>query len=163
MHGVMRGAMHLLVVLATVQAGGQLLPAPKSAPKHLTLNTGSSRPSAAPGGTVSLFLDVTPNPGIHVYAPGATDYLPISLTLKPAQGAALVGRTVYPKSETLAFEGEQVPVFQKKFRLAQDVAIARTANKGTMTISGTVKYQACDDTVCFIPATVPVTWTVTIK
>jgi DsbC/DsbD-like thiol-disulfide interchange protein len=109
-----------------------------------------------------LFLDVVPNPGIHVYAPGAKDYVPIGLTLEP-MADLIIGKTSYPKSETILFEKERVPVFQKPFRLVEQVTIARTAPTGAiMTIRGTVTYQACDDKVCFIPASAPVTWTLTV-
>jgi len=30
-------------------------------------------------------------------------------------------------------------------------------------VKGTLTYQACDDTICFPPRTVPLTWTVGIK
>src|SRR6266851_4186794 len=168
MHGVMRGAMHWLFVVIIAQAGQSLLPPAgpvgpdglnNAAPKHLTLST-SANPAnpTTPGSGVSLFLDVRPNPGIHVYAPGAKDYLPIRLTLEPLADLA-IGKTIYPKSETFVFERERVPVFQKPFRLVEPVTIARTATPGTtMTIRGTVNYQACDDKVCFIPASAPVTW-----
>jgi DsbC/DsbD-like thiol-disulfide interchange protein len=170
MHGVMRGAMHCLFVVFIAQAGQSLLPPGgpgglnKAAPKHLTLSTTASPASpTTPGSGVSLFLDVTPNPGIHVYAPGANDYLPIRLTLEPLADLA-IGKTIYPKSETMIFERERVPVFQKPFRLVEQVTIARTATPGTtMTIRGLVNYQACDDKVCFIPASAPVTWTLTVR
>jgi DsbC/DsbD-like thiol-disulfide interchange protein len=167
MHGVMRGAMHCLFVVFIVQAGQSLLPPGgpgglnKAAPKHLTLSTTANPASpTTPGSGVSLFLDVTPNPGIHVYAPGAKDYLPIRLTLEPLADLA-IGKTIYPKSETMIFERERVPVFQKPFRLVEQVTIARTATP--VTIRGLVNYQACDDKVCFIPASAPVTWTLTVR
>ena len=31
---------------------------------------------------------------------------------------------------------------------------------GPLTIKGTLRYQACDDKVCFRPTNVPVEWTV---
>src|SRR5580704_7259383 len=151
MQGVMRGATHWLFVVFIAQAGQSLLPPgspDRAAPKHLTLSTSASPANpTTPGSPVSLFLDVMPNPGIHVYAPGAKDYLPIRLTLEPLADLA-IGKTVYPKSETIVVER---------------VTIARTAKPGTtMTIKGMVNYQACDDTVCFIPASAPVTWTLTV-
>jgi DsbC/DsbD-like thiol-disulfide interchange protein len=154
--------LRILVAAAFVQsAGGSLLP--EQHPKHLTVATSTSAASVAPGSKVSLFVDVTPDPGIHVYAPGAKDFLPIALTLEPAAGAA-IGKTLYPKSELMTFADEKVPVFQKSFRLVQDMTIARSTKRGTtMTISGTVRYQACDDAVCFIPASAPVRWTVSVK
>lgn len=160
----MRDAMHVLFAALLVQAAGSsLLPAQKNVPKHLTLSVSASAASAAPGSKVSLFVDVTPNRGIHVYAPGAQDFVPIALNVNPTAGVA-AGKIVYPKSETMVFADEQVPVFQKPFRLARELTIAPTAKPGTtLTISGTISYQACDDRVCFIPTSAPVSWTIAVK
>src|SRR5207248_8999690 len=92
--------------------------------------------TAAPRGKVTIGLDVTPKPGIHVYAPGAKDFIPIELKLD-AQPAVKAGKVVYPKSETMEFADEKVPVFQKPFRLTNDVTIARSAKSGsTITLAG---------------------------
>jgi len=32
-----------------------------------------------------------------------------------------------------------------------------------MTIKGTLSYQACNDTLCFTPQSVPLTWAVTLR
>ena len=143
----------LIVVLSLVQ-----LPQP---PKHLTVAATTSAASAAPGTKVSLFLDIAPNPGIHVYAPGAKDYLPIAVTIDPQPGVTL-GALKYPKSDTMEFDGARVPVYQKPFRLAEEVSLASTLKATTLTVTGTVKYQACDDRICFIPASVPVKWTIAV-
>jgi len=134
-----------------------------SAPKHLTISATSSAATAAPGSKVSLFLDITPNPGIHVYAPGAKDYLPIAVTIDPHPGVT-VGAVKYPKSDTMVFEGERVPVYQKAFRLVDEVSLASSLKTADMvTLIGTVKYQACDDHVCYFPASVPVSWTIKVR
>src|SRR6266850_5885577 len=133
--------------------------------KHAAIVTATDAATAAPGGKVALFVDRTPNPGVHVYAPGAKDYLPVKVTLKP-QADAKAGKTAYPKSEMLYFAplNETVPVYQKAFRLSQDVTLAKSVKPGsTVTLAGTLEFQACDDKVCFIPESVPVTWTVTVK
>ena len=117
------------------------------------------------GQTTALAIRITPNPGIHVYAPGAKGYLPIALTLTP-QRHLTAGKTVYPKSEMLLFVplGESVPVYQKPFRLIRDVALAASIKPGTtVNVVGTIDYQACDDKVCFAPASVPVRWTVAVR
>ena len=133
--------------------------------KHATITTATDAATPAPGGRVALFVDMTPNPGVHVYAPGAKDYLPVKVTLKP-QTDAKAGKLTYPKSEMLYFAplNETVPVYQKAFRLAQDVTLAKSVKPGsTVTLAGTLEFQACDDKVCFIPESVPVSWTVTVK
>jgi DsbC/DsbD-like thiol-disulfide interchange protein len=159
----MREAIHIVIAALFVQAGGASLVPRNAAPKHLTLAASASASSATPGAKVSLFVDVTPNPGIHVYAPGATDFLPVALTIETIAGVS-AGKVLYPKSDTMMFADEKVPVFQKPFRLAQEVTIARSAKPGTtLAISGVLRYQACDDAVCFIPASAPVNWTIAVK
>jgi DsbC/DsbD-like thiol-disulfide interchange protein len=134
------------------------------APKqHIAVTATASPTTARAGAKVSLFVDVVPDAGIHVYAPGAKDYQPIAIAIEP-RAEMTAGRIVYPKSEMLSFDGESVPVFQKPFRLTQDVTLAKSAKPGTkLTVVGKVDYQACDDKVCFIPASLPVSWTIGVK
>ena len=136
-------------------------PAPK--PGHATILPSPIEVNGAAGAKLALFVDVTPKPGIHVYAPGSKDYIPITVKLN-AQPEVKVGKVAYPKSELMTFADEKVPVFQKPFRLTQDVTLDKSAKAGsTVTVSGTVNYQACDDRVCYPPESSPITWTVVVK
>jgi len=136
-------------------------PAPK--PGHATILPSPTEVNGTAGAKLALFVDVTPKPGIHVYAPGSKDYIPITVKLN-AQPEVKVGKVAYPKSETMTFADEKVPVFQKPFRLTQDVTLDKSAKAGsTVTVSGTVNYQACDDRVCYPPESSPITWTVVVK
>src|SRR5256885_897743 len=103
-----------------------------AAPIQLTFTTSAGASSVKPGQTVKLFVDVTPKPKMHVYAPGAKDYLPIVLELNSAGVRA--GKLRYPASQDWYFEPtkEHVPVYQAPFRLAQDVVVASTAKPGTL-------------------------------
>jgi hypothetical protein len=75
-----------------------------------------------------------------------------------------VGKIGYPKSEILMLLNEKVPAFQKPFRLTQDITLDKSAKAGsTVTVTGTVNYQACDDRVCYPPESSPVSWTVVVK
>jgi DsbC/DsbD-like thiol-disulfide interchange protein len=133
------------------------------APTHVTVTATSSAATAAPGSKMSLFLDIVPKPGIHVYAPGAKGYVPVVVKMDPQPGVTFAG-VKYPKSDVLVFEGEKVPVYQQAFRLVEDVSLGRTVKPAsTLTLTGIVKYQACDDRVCFIPASVPVRWTIVVR
>ena len=52
----------------------------------------------------------------------------------------------------------------RQLRIVQDVTVARTAPRGgSIAVSGTLRYQACDDSLCYPPRNVPVTWTVPIR
>jgi cytochrome c biogenesis DsbD-like protein len=136
-------------------------PAPK--PGHATIAASPSEVSAASGASAVLFVDVTPKPGIHVYAPGNADYIPITVKLTP-QSELKAGKLAYPKSETATIADEKVAVFQKPFRLTQEVSLDKSAKPGsTIAVAGMVNYQACDDKVCFPPESAPVSWTVIVK
>ncbi len=149
------------IILVTALAAQLIAPAPK--PGHATILASPAQVSGAAGAKLSLFVDVTPKPGIHVYAPGSNDYIPITVKLTP-QAEVKFGKVAYPKSETMTFADEKVPVFQKPFRLTQDITLDKSAKAGsTVTVAGTVNYQACDDRVCYPPESAPVSWTVVVK
>jgi hypothetical protein len=104
-----------------------------------------------------------------VYAPGVQGYKQIQLVLQPPSGVELAP-VAYPNSQTLYLEAiqEHVPVFEGKFRITQDATVtfsptsdivrAMVASGKAITISGELKYQACDKRVCYPPASVPVMW-----
>jgi hypothetical protein len=150
MHGVeFLGAMHFLLLAAFLTA--QLLPA-KPAVQHVTLVPGYS----VSGETVTLQLDVTPKPKIHVYGPGAKDFLQPTLKVMPAAGIT-VGKPVYPSPELVLdpILKERIPMYTKTFRVVQPV----TMKSGAVSrISGVLSYQACDDTMCYAPASATVDW-----
>jgi DsbC/DsbD-like thiol-disulfide interchange protein len=138
-----------------------ILPAPK--PGHATILASPTEVNGAAGAKLVLFVDVAPKPGIHVYAPGSKDYIPITVKLN-ALPEVKAGKIAYPKSEMMTFADEKVPVFQKPFRLTQDVTLDKSVKAGsTVTVTGTVNYQACDDRVCYPPESSPVSWTVAVK
>jgi DsbC/DsbD-like thiol-disulfide interchange protein len=131
--------------------------------KHATIAATPPAVSGAPGSKIVLFVDVTPNTNIHVYAPGSKDYIPITVKPEP-QTQVKFGKVTYPKADMMTFADERVPVFQKPFRLTQDATIDKSAKSGaTVTIPATVNFQACDDKVCYPPEKVAVSWTVAVK
>jgi peroxiredoxin len=139
------------------------VPATKVSSAQIDISTFTSDLAVAPGEHFSLVLDIRPSTGAHVYAPGVKDYTPIALSLQPRAGL-IVGKAQYPQSELYHFEplDEYVPVFQRPFRIVQDVAIEATATQ-RLTIKGKLTYQACNDNLCFIAQAVPLSWTVAVK
>jgi hypothetical protein len=155
-----------------VRLGGTVdVPATRVSAPHMRITSYSTDQVAAPGTRFSLVLDVEPAQGVHVYAPEVKDYRPVTLKITP-QPALLLKDAHYPASEIYHFKplDERVPVYQRPFRIVQDVMLdasrdAQAALKGTteITISGTLDYQACDDKVCFNPQSVPLSWTIAVK
>jgi hypothetical protein len=116
-----------------------------------------------PGVKAMLFIDVAPKPNIHVYAPGAKDFIAIAVKFEP-QASLKLGKLAYPKSEIMTFADEKVPVFQKPFRLMQEVTLRGPLQPGAaVAVRASVDYQACDDRVCYAPESVPVSWTLTVR
>lgn len=145
--------------------------ATKVAGTHLTLTTYPSDTSIAAGNRFSLAVQVQPQPGVHVYAPGASGYKVINLSIKP-QPFVRVLPMAYPASEIYFFKplNERVPVFQKPFTLVQELVLEGTSaaqaayrGKESVTLEGSLDYQACDDKLCFNPVSVPLTWTLSLK
>ena len=140
---------------------------------HLEISATQSDPAITVGSRFHLALDITPKPGMHVYAPGAGDagYRVVGLTLD-LPGFLRTLPAEYPESEIYYFEplDERVPVYQEPFRLVQEVVVegdqessAQLAEVDVLTLTGRLDYQACDDRVCYDPASVPLTWTLTVS
>jgi DsbC/DsbD-like thiol-disulfide interchange protein len=155
-----------------VRLGGQVdATATKISSPQLEITSYATDAAVAPGTRFSLVLDITPGPKIHVYAPTVKGYKPITLTLAPQAGLVL-REAHYPAPEEYFFEPlqERVPVYQRPFRVVQDVMIdpsragqAALSGKTALTITGTLNYQACDDRICYMPQSVPLTWTIALK
>ncbi len=113
--------------------------------------------TARPRGGYDLWLDVTPKPGMHVYAPGATGYLVVSLSTTMPDGAT-AAPPVYPPGEPYFFEPlrETVLVYEGPFRVSQ--AVTASGDLAGATVTGTLSYQACDDRLCYAPQREAVTW-----
>jgi hypothetical protein len=121
---------------------------------------------AAPGSTITLAVDVTPAPKIHVYAPGQDDYIPVSLKLEPS-GDFKASPAKYPDAQPLFLApiNQTAKVYDKPFTIEQEITLAGTAALGkraaardTLVITGTLGYQACDDRVCYRPDSLALTW-----
>jgi thiol-disulfide isomerase/thioredoxin len=102
-----------------------------------------------------LVLQVQPHPGMHVYAPGAQGYRPVSLAIAESPAVAAAAAR-FPKAEDYYFAptSEHVPVYQQTFEIVTPV----TVKGGLAAVGGTLSYQACDDHLCYLPESIPVTF-----
>lgn len=125
--------------------------------KQLTATLGASTSNVAPGQHVTLTLDVDLQPDMHVYAPGIEGYIPIDWNMQQTS-AAEVQPAHFPRAEKLHLKAidETVPAYTGRFRLTRDVVIR--PGSGRLTIEGSLRYQACDNRVCYIPQTLPLSW-----
>ncbi len=141
---------------------------------HLQLTLSQSDRTVVAGSRVTLTAEIKLPPDVHVYSPGVRGYKPIQLILQ-APGGIEPAPVIYPTPKTLYLEAikEQVPVFDGSFRITQDVTVgaskvgdglrALLSASKTVSIGGELRYQACDKTICYPPASVPVKWELQIR
>ena len=136
---------------------------------HLKLTAYASNPSITVGTKFSVAVEIEPNENIHLYAPGAEQmgYRVIGLTMAEAPHIRFEP-IQFPDSEIYHFEplDERVPVYQRPFTLLREAVVSgepeveeALAQLDSVTLTGTLEYQACDDELCFDPVSVPLSFT----
>jgi len=137
---------------------------------HLRIAPSQSDREVATGSRFHVALDITPKAGMHVYAPGAEElgYQVIRLELE-TQDSLRVLPVDYRPSEIHHFAAlnERIPAYKRPFRLVQELVVnaseqdvERISQLDALHLRGRLDYQACNDRVCFDPASVPLAWTV---
>jgi len=158
-------------IMARVGVEGEAVAGTQVSTDHLQIKTYPSDRAVAPGNRFAIVFDITPRPRVHVYAPGATTYRVIAVNLTPQPFVRVLPLT-YPASQIYFFKPlhERVPVYEKPFVLVQEVILegqpeaqAALRGKDSLTLTGTLDYQACDDKICFNPTSVPLTWTLSVR
>jgi hypothetical protein len=133
---------------------------------HLQLSLAQSDRVVVPGNRISLIAEIQLPPDVHVYSPEVKGYKPIQLALQPSPEIQPASLT-YPHATVLYLDAikEHVPVFEGKFRIIQEITVSRSkdfvgslGSGKTIAVTGELKYQACDKTICYIPSSVPVKW-----
>ncbi|BCS32838.1 hypothetical protein TBR22_A20610 [Luteitalea sp. TBR-22] len=123
--------------------------------RHLQAQVvGESR--VGPDGTGSITLAVTPSPRMHIYAHDAEGYTAFRLEFE-SRPDLVGGSHAYPASEISVFAptGETSNVYTRPFRVTRGFTVkgrlrdqVRTSADG-VPITLLVRYQACDDRVCY--------------
>ncbi len=127
--------------------------------RQAQVTTSASASVVHAGDTITLTLDVELKPGVHIYAPGAEGYIPISWTLDDST-AYKTGAVELPEARKLYLQAidETVPAYEGRIRISRKVTIAAP---GPLNIDGFLRYQACDDQMCYKPEKLPLHWTFT--
>ena len=135
--------------------------------KQLSLTSSASTAAVTAGERIVLSLDIDLKPNMHVYAPGAEGYISMDWKMKDSP-AGLAHEVSLPPSEKLYLKAidETAPVYRGHFRLIRDLTIGQDGAvallldpAGNLALEGSLRYQACDDRVCYIPQELPIRWT----
>ena len=146
-----------VVSLSVLPAGAQL----RRIPIEIVTLTESA--SVRAGSTVKAALQVTLPEGLHVQSNKPRDpaLIPTELLLEPPTGVTGV-EVVFPKAVDFPQEGlpEPLLVFDREFTIGVQLSFAGTLPAGPLTVPFELRYQACDDKVCFAPSSKKGEWTV---
>jgi thioredoxin:protein disulfide reductase len=121
--------------------------------------------SVAAGGEARLALRVTLPETLHVNSDVPRDpaLIPTRLTIDPPAGVT-VTEIVYPEASDLAQAGqdELLAVFGHTFVIGVRVTLSGDLPAGDLHVPARLRYQACDDQICYLPANADTSWTLQV-
>jgi thiol:disulfide interchange protein len=118
-----------------------------------------------PGGPARVALKVSVPEGLHTQSnePRDPTLIPTELNLDAPAGVT-VAEIVWPPATDLKQQGQEQPlaVFEREFVIGVQLALASSVPNGALTIPARLRYQACDDKLCYAPATATTEWKVNV-
>lgn len=134
----------------------------------IELSTAKEFDVAPAGSTHRVALDATLQPqgnGLHVNSnePLEDFLIPTVLTLDPPEGIALEA-VAWPTPIMLEQQGSENPlaVFEETFVIGAAFTVASDLDAGNYSIPGSLRYQACDERMCYIPTTASLEFQLTV-
>jgi DsbC/DsbD-like thiol-disulfide interchange protein len=155
-----------VALAAAIATAWSALPAAQAQRPRATVTPVAAEVTAAPGSTVALALLVTLPDGVHVQANQPKDPLLIPTVLSVEAPAGMtVEHTTYPPPDELVQAGRPDPllVLGPAFEIGVRLSVAADAGSGVHSVPVVLRYQACNDTVCFPPARATAAWALTVK
>jgi thiol:disulfide interchange protein DsbD len=101
--------------------------------------------------------------GFHVNSDKPRDEFLIPLKLTWNAGPLEALAISYPQPEELEMNGQKLVVFTGTVPIETEFLASKDAARGAATITGKLKYQACNNQMCFRPATIDVHFPVVIE
>ncbi len=118
-----------------------------------------------PGTSARVALLVRLPKGAHVNSDKPRDptLIPITLTVSPPAGIS-GAEIVFPEPKDLRQTGADQPltVFEGEFTIGVELRVAETVAPGEIAVPATLRYQACNETMCFAPVKVATGWTLKV-
>jgi len=123
------------------------------------------RVSIAAGESAEAIVRLEIQNGYHLNANPATEryLIPTEMEIKASEGIA-VRFVIYPDAvkKTFGFAQQPLAVYEGEAVLKIALRADSSATKGGRHLSGKLRIQACDDEVCYPPATIDVSIPVTV-
>lgn len=113
------------------------------------------------GESINLALKVVLPEGLHAQSnkPKDDSLIATTLTFAPSTAATPI-EVVFPAAKDFKLEtGDVLLVFEREFVIGVQVRVSPTQKPGPVTINGKLRYQPCNNLLCFRPTTADVSWT----
>lgn len=148
----------LLAMACAAQEAGMKVPTVEVAPV--------AKVQLKPGGSANVQLDFRVGNEFHINSnkPKSELLIPTELTLQ-ADSPVSVASVKYPAGQDVTFPfapGEKLSVYSGDFSITAVVKAAPGAAKGEYSVSGKLRFQACDRSACYPPKSVPVKFEVSV-
>jgi hypothetical protein len=120
---------------------------------------------AKKGSVATVIVRAVLPPGFHANSNKPTDDYLIPLTLKWTGGPLQADAIAYPKAdlEKYSFSDKPLSVVTGEFTITTKFKVPADAAQGPAAENGTIRYQACNDRMCFAAKNVPVTISLNIE
>ena len=115
------------------------------------------------GSTFRVAVAARLEPGFHVNSNQPLDegLIATSLTVEPPDGIILES-IAWPESFLFTVGQDDLAVFGEEFVIGVSLSLDPELPVGEHVVRGTLRYQACDDRMCYFPTTADVPFTVTV-
>jgi len=115
------------------------------------------------GATITQKLNIEVAPGFHVNSDKPKDEFLIPLKLTWPIGPLQAKSITYPQPEEIKVGPDNLVVFTGKFQIQTEFHVPDQAPTGPASMSGKLRYQACNNQMCFRPASVDFTVPIVIQ
>jgi len=145
--------MLFVIALLVVPANFYATPAPQSAP-NIGVNGYFSNDKAQRGRVVQAAVVIDIPKGYHVNSNHPLEKFLVATQLSVAAPSAVrVGPVTYPRPllRKFSFSQERLSVYEGRAVLRFNVTVPANFGSGSMELKAKVRYQSCNDSLCFPP------------
>jgi thiol:disulfide interchange protein DsbD len=155
----------ILLRIFLICLGIAALCAPTAWPATARVTAIQSRDGYPAGGAYPLLFRIrlSDNWYIHETGKGGGGLIPSALRFTPAPGLEIIHiRFPVPQKKRFPFSTERLNVYSGTFLVRASLRIDREMPAGTRNLKGSFSFQACSDTSCLPPETIPLSVAVMI-
>jgi hypothetical protein len=144
--------------------GMQSGPVVEQRAEHLKMTAQLSQGQVRPGNRVTLAAYIELPSKMHIYAPGVKGYRAVDLVVERIP-EIVVHDMKYPKPRILNLKAirERVPVYEGRVRVERDFTVSAGVKAESIELKASLEYQACDDQICYAPARIPISFSLTVE